>query len=124
MLNEEVWPLLLYPFGLLLLNAISTARVIHDAIHVDNPSYELHLASTAISPLQGGYIALVYTLNHDTLRQLTYRNLVAKLCMRRRGKPQEYPIETCGISESYHDDATKTQALTNYWRYADDDKQA
>ena len=123
MLNEEVWPLLFLPFGLLPLNAVPTASAIYDAIHVDNPSYDLYLASAIISPLQGGYIALVYTLNRDTLRQLSYRNLVATLCMRRRGRPQEYPIETCDVSESY-DDASKTRSMTNYRRYTDDDEQA
>ena len=124
MLNEEVWPLLLFPFGLLPLNAIPTASVIYDAIHVGNPSYDLYLASAVISPLQGGYIALVYTLNRDTLRQLTYRNLVAMLCMRRRGKLQEYHIETCDVSESYHDDGSKIRTTTNYRRYTDDGEQA
>ena len=122
-LNEDVWPLLFFPFGVVVLNVLPLAKRINDAIDIDRPSYELHLASAAISPLQGGYIALVYTLNRDTLRQLRYRNLVATLCMRRRGKPQEYPIETCDISESYGD-ASKTQSMTNYRRYTDDDEQA
>ena len=123
-LNEEVWPLLIFPFGIVALNAVPTASAINDAIHADNPSYSLHLASAVISPLQGGYIALVYTLNRDTLRQLTYRNLVATMCMRRRGKPQEYPIETCDISESFSG-ASKIRSTTNYRRYTDDnDEQA
>jgi hypothetical protein len=123
-LNEEVWPLLFFPFGLIALLAIPTASAFNDIIDVDNPSYDLHLASAVISPLQGGYIALVYTLNRDTLRQLTYRNLVATLCKRRRGEPQEYPIETCDMSESY-DNATNTRSsMTNYRRYTDNDEQA
>ena len=122
MLNEEVWPLLFFPFGVIALNAVPTASAIYDAIHVNNPSYDLHFASAVIFPLQGGYIALVYTLNRDTLRQLTYRNLVATLCMRRRGRPQEYPIETCDISESY--DTSKIPSTTNYRRYTDDNEQA
>ena len=122
-LNEEVWPLLFFPIGLVALIAIPTASGIDDSIHADNPSYDLHLASAVISPLQGGYIALVFTLNRDTLRQLTYRNLVATLCMRRRGRPQEYPIETCDISESY-DNTSKTRSMTNYRRFTDNDEQA
>ena len=121
-LNEEVWPLLFFPFGVVALNILPLVKKVYDAIYINKPSYKLHLASAAISHLQGGYIALVYTLNRDTLRQLTYRNLVATLCMRRRGRPQEYPIETCDISESC-DDASKT-STTNYRRYTDDDGQA
>jgi hypothetical protein len=118
-LNEEVWPLLFFPFGLIALLAIPTASAFNDIIDVDNPSYDLHLASAVISPLQGGYIALVYTLNRDTLRQLTYRNLVATLCKRRRGEPQEYPIETCDMSESY-DNTSKSRSIMNYRRYTDE----
>ena len=123
MLNEEVWPLLFFPFGLLALNLVPLVSVVYDAIHVDNPLYDLQLASAAISPLQGGYIALVYTLNYDTVRQLSYRNLVATLYMRKRGRLQEYPVETCDVSESY-DNASKTRSTTNYRRYTDDDEQA
>ena len=120
-LNEEVWPLLFFPFGLLVLLLVPTASATYDFIHADNPSYDLHFASAVIFPLQGGYIALVYTLNRDTLRRLTYRNLVTTLCVR-KGKPQEYPIETCDISESY--DNTSKTSTTNYRRYTDDDEQA
>ena len=52
MLNEEVWPLLFYPFRLLLLNTILTARVIHDAIHIDDPSYELTLQVLLFHPFK------------------------------------------------------------------------
>ena len=122
-LNDEVWSLVFFPFGVVALNVVTLAKKVYDIIYIDRPSYELHLANAAISHLQGGYIALVYTLNRDTLRQLTYRNLVATLCMRRRDRPQEYPIETCDISESYDDD-TKTRSTTNYRRFTDNDEQA
>ena len=118
-LNEEVWPLLFFPFGVVALNLVPLANRIYDAIHIDNPSYELALATSVISPLQGGYIALVYTLNRDTLRRLTYSNLVATLCSR-KGKPREYPMEASDTTDSY--DVSKT-STTNYKRYTNDDEQ-
>ena len=98
-LNEEVWPLLFFPLGVLILNLLPLANEIHDTIYINSPSYGLSLASAIVYPLQGGYIALVYTLDRDTLRRLTYSNLVATLC-RRQEDVREYPAENCGLSES------------------------
>ncbi len=123
-LNDEVLSLIFFPFGAVVLNIFPLAKKIYDFIYIDNPSYGLHFASSVISPLQGGYIALIYTLNRDTLRQLTYRNLVAMLCKRRRGEPQEYPIETCDMSESYDNDTMTRSSRTNYRKYTDNDEQA
>ena len=98
-LNEEVWPLLFFPIGALLLNLLPLANEIYETAHIDQPLYQLWLASAILSPLQGGYIALVYTLDRGTIRRLSYRNLVATIC-RRKDLIQEYPAEACGLSES------------------------
>ena len=102
-INEVVLPLLFYPFGVVLLNIIPLINRIYELFHVDDPSYALWIISAILSPLQGGYIALVYTLDRDTLRRLTYSNLVATLCRRQEEDVQEYPAEDTQISDSMRD---------------------
>ena len=116
-LNEEVWPLLFFPLGALILNLLPLANQIYKTIHIDEPSYELSLAGAVLSPLQGGYIALVYTLDCDTIRRLSYSNLVATL-RERPDTVREYPAEAGGISDS----VTSREAV-NYKRTRDSEKQ-
>jgi hypothetical protein len=115
-LNEEVWPLLFFPLGALILNLLPLANEIYKTIYIDDPSYELSLAGAVLSPLQGGYIALVYTLDCDTIRRLSYSNLVASL-RERRDTVREYPAEVGGMSES----VTSREAV-NYKRTRDNEK--
>ena len=110
-LNEEILPLLFYPIGALLINTLPLTNVLYNAIHDNSPLYGLSLATAVLSPLQGGYIALVYTLDRDTLRRLTYSNLVATLC-ERRDEIQEYPAEPCGLSDSVT--SAEVTVATNY----------
>ena len=115
-LHEEVWPLLFFPFGALILNLLPLANEIYETIYIDDPSYELSLAGAVLSPLQGGYIALVYTLDCDTIRRLSYSNLVATL-RERRDTVREYPAEAGGMSDS----VTSREAV-NYKRTRDNEK--
>ena len=112
-LNDEVWPLLFFPFGLLLLNLLPLANEIHDTVHINNPSYGLSLASAIVYPLQGGYIAVVYTLDRDTFRRLTCSNLVAMLC-RRKEDVQEYPAEVGRLSDSVSSRDKDASLATNF----------
>ena len=98
-LNEEVLPLLFFPFGVIILNIVPLINRIYELFNNENPSYALWIISAIFSPLQGGYIALVYTLDRDTLRRLTYSNLVATLC-KKGDDIREYPIEQHGRSDS------------------------
>ena len=97
-LNKEVLPLLFFPFGVALLNIAPLVVRIYISLHEVNPPYALWILSAITSPLQGGYIAVVYTLDGDTLKRLSYTNLVATLC-KRKEDIQEYPIEI-GPSDS------------------------
>ena len=98
-LNEQVLPLLFFPFGVLLLNIIPLINRIYELSNLDNPSYALWIISAILSPLQGGFIAVVYTLDRDTLKRLTYTNLVVLLC-KRSDAVREYPMEQNGQPES------------------------
>ena len=96
-LHEEVLPLLFYPIGLFLLNIFPLANRIHDTLTADDPSYVLWMLHAIFSPLQGGYIALVYVLDRRTLRRLTYSNFVA--IFKRKDSVKEYPV-VVGESDS------------------------
>ena len=97
-LNEQVFPLLFFPFGVIFLNLFPTINVIYGYINANNPSYAIWMLHAICSPLQGGYIALVYVLDRDTLRQLTYSKIKATLVG--RDTVCRYPMEAGGISDS------------------------
>ena len=96
--NEVWWPLLFFPFGVLFLNFFPLVRQIYDAANPDNPLYSIWLLNVIFSPLQGGYIALVYVLDCYTLKRITYRNI--KATFSRPEAVSEYPMENVGISDS------------------------
>ena len=89
-LHEEVWPLLLYPFGVALLNAVPLISRVYEFVSTE-PSYTLWIFSAIIDPLQGGFIALVFTLDRETIKRLNCSS-VATAC-KRRGKVYEYPCQ-------------------------------
>jgi hypothetical protein len=117
-LDEQVWPLLFYPFGVVLLNIVPLINRVYISVNVDNPSYALWIVGAVLSPLQGGYIAVVYVLDRDTLKRLTYSNLMATLC-RRKDEVSEYPIEKSWRSDSVLDNE---ESETPYKRFVDGDE--
>ena len=98
-LNEEVWPLLFFPIGVVLLNVFPIANHVYRLVNPDHASYVLWMLHGLFSPLQGGYVALVYTLDRDTLKRLTYRNCIGAI-HKRQNVIREYPVEVCSRSES------------------------
>ena len=76
-LHEEVWPLLFQPIGVFILNIFPLTNKIYSTLISDDPIYTLWILHAIFSPLQGGYIALVYILDRATLRRLTYNNFRA-----------------------------------------------
>ena len=117
-LDEQVWPLLFYPIGVVLLNIVPLINRIYISVNVDNPSYALWIIGAILSPLQGGYIAVVYVLDRDTLKRLTYSNLVATLC-KRKDEVSEYPIEKSWRSDSILDNE---ESDTPYKRFIESDE--
>ena len=96
-LNKEVWPLLFFPLGLIFFNLFPVINGIYGSANT-NPSYTLWLLHAVFSPLQGGYITLVYLLDQDTCKRLTFRNV--KSTIARKDIVHEYYIEAGGISDS------------------------
>ena len=99
-LHEEVWPLLFHPIGLFILNIFPlTNRIYGTLISEDNPIYGLWILHAIFSPLQGGYIALVYILDRATLRQLTC-NKFRTLFKNSSDVVRDYPAISGGPSDS------------------------
>lgn len=97
MMKEMVMPIIFYPLGFLVLNLFPLMNRMYDTFH--DPSYILWILHAVFSPLQGGYIALVYVLDRETMRRLTLRELKAYL-FHRRTPVKEYPA-TRGFTDSY-----------------------
>lgn len=99
-IQKEVIPLLFYPLGYLIINIFPLVNRIQGFIAVDAPIYPLWILHAIISPLQGGYIALVYTLDKDTWRRLSCRRFKAAL-FHREPEVKEYQIHRSSLSDSW-----------------------
>ena len=97
-MRNEVWPLLFYPIGLFVLNIFPLINRIQDSIHDSQPIYVLWLLHAIFSPLQGGYIAMVFTLDRETRRRLTFSNLSA-IIFGDGGTVKDYPVGS-GLRDS------------------------
>ncbi|XP_064393582.1 uncharacterized protein LOC135341044 [Halichondria panicea] len=98
-MQREVLPLMLYPLGFLILNLFPFINRIHDTIVINEPSYPLWMLHAIVSPLQGGYIAVIYTLDKDTRKRLNCRRFKAAL-FHKEPTISEYPTERGTISDS------------------------
>ena len=106
-LHQEVLPLLFYPIGLFLLNVFPLANRVQASLTTDDPIRALWVLHAVFSPLQGGYIALVYILDRDTLKRLTGRNLL--VYFRRDDGVKEYPASVDDRTESVSQSVIKSQ---------------
>ena len=97
-LNEEVCPLIYLPFGLLVFVIFPFINSIYNLLHPGQPLYALWILVAIFSPLQGGYIALIYVLDRGTLGRLTCKNLWARL--RSKETVHEYPMQMGGLSDT------------------------
>ena len=89
----------LLPIWTDIFNLFLFVTTIYNAMGIDQPLI-VELLNGALSPLQGGYIALVYILDGDTFKRINYRNIRASIT--RRNTVQEYPFENAmtGLSDS------------------------
>ena len=96
--NEAWWPVLFLPPGVFLSNFFPLVRALYDYANPGNPSYVIWILNTIFSPLQGGYVALVYVLDSGTLKRLSFRN--CKAAITRRATVSEYPAVASTVSDS------------------------
>ncbi len=107
-MRKEVKPLLWYPVIYVILNIFPLINRIYDAVESD-PSLPLWYLHAIFSPLQGGFIALAYTLDRETLKRLKCVDLRAAVVSRWEGnKVREYPATT-GHSDSFRVESSTTR---------------
>ena len=112
-LKEDVWRILFFPFGVIFLNLFVFVMTIYFAMGVDAP-YALQILNALFAPFQGGYIALVYMLDRNTLRRLTCSYIRATIT--RRDTVHEYPAEDGGTSLT---DSVEHSPAADYRQYGD-----
>ena len=91
-MQKEVKPLLWYPLIYFFLSVFPLVNRIHDTLIDDDPILALWVLHAIFSPLQGGFIALVYALDRQTLRRLKCAQLRAAIISRGGTKVREYPV--------------------------------
>ena len=98
---REFRPLVWYPLIYLLLNIFPLMNRIHDAF-VTESSLALWVLHALFSPLRGGFIALAYALDGQTVRRMFKSSTLCTLFRRgaMRQHVREYPT-TRGHSDSY-----------------------
>lgn len=106
---KEFRPLVWYPLIYLVLNIFPLMNRIHDAFS-SQPSLALWILH-AFSPLRGGFIALAYALDSQTLRRLGSTAFCVILRPGTRREVSEYP-SIRGHSDSYVEEG-KTQLNRN-----------
>lgn len=108
-MRKEFRPLIWYPLIYLILNIFPLMNRIHDAFS-SHPSLALWVLH-AFSPLRGGFIALAYALDSQTLRRLGSMAFCVILRPGTRREVKQYP-STRGHSDSYVEEG-KTQLNKN-----------
>lgn len=91
-MQQEVRPLLWYPLIYFVLNIFPLVNRIHDAV-IEDPELTLWILHAVFSPLQGGIIAMAYTLDKETLRRLNCTRIKAALLRLREDTVTEYPAK-------------------------------
>lgn len=105
-MQKEIMPLMMYPVIYFFLNIFPLMNRVHDTFIDSDPILALWILQAIFSPLQGGFIALAYTLDMETLKRLKCAELRATLSG--GAKVSEYPARQ-GHTDSFNqDDSTTT----------------
>ena len=109
---KEFRPLIWYPLIYLILGVFPTINRIHGAFF-DEPSLALWILHAFFSPLRGGFVALAYALDGQTVRRLLRdRSVISTALLKRKSRVIEYPA-TRGHSDSFVSANGKSQLNTN-----------
>ena len=94
-IRRELVPLIAYPLIFFVLNIAPFINRIDGLIDPENPKAVLWFLSAATFPLQGGAIAIAFSLDPETRKRLTLANFSAAFRgFRRTGTVKEYDIPT------------------------------
>ena len=113
-LNKEVWPILFFPFGVILLNIPTFINALFSFTGTP-PSYAVWIFHSMFAELQGAYTVLIYVIDRKTLRRLTYSNIKAAITRARRDTVHEYPTDDGGGTVS---DSAEHSLEVGYRQYA------
>ena len=102
-IKKEVKPLIWYPVVYLALNIFSLISQIYDAVNPDNPSLPLAYLRLLSSPFRGAFVALVYSLDSETRRRLSCKQLrgSCKDFCQTKGTIDEYQVIYTEFTDSY-----------------------
>ena len=87
-LNQLVMTIIFYPLVLFIISFFPLLNRVYLSNH--DPNYYLWLLHAIFSPLQGGFVAVVYTLDIETIRRLSLKEFFAHL-FHRKTDVREYP---------------------------------
>ena len=103
MMAKEVRPLLWYPLIYFVINIFPLINRIYDTISPE-PELALWILHAIFSPLQGGFIALAFTLDKETLKRLNRAQIRATFFqgIQRQPSAHEYPAtKPRGYTDSF-----------------------
>ena len=95
-MSKEIRSLLWYPFIYFMINLIPLINRIHGLAQPSNPSLVLWVLAALLFPIQGGFIALAFTLDPDTRKRLNSTHIRAaakELCRKSEHSITEYPLQ-------------------------------
>ncbi|KAL8616228.1 hypothetical protein ACOMHN_058345 [Nucella lapillus] len=114
LLKEEMKSLRFYPFVFLLLSVFPLINRIHNAAADGDHELALVLLHTMSASVQGAAYALVFTIDRDTLRSLTYNKIKAAI-LSKWATPavvQEYPLAMVSVTRGNEDDGEEARLDT------------
>ena len=103
-MEKEARPLIAYPLIFISLNFVLLINRLYNIINPGGDNEVLWFISAISYPLQGAIIALAYTLDADTRKNITIANIKAAVIhFRSEEQIKEYPIRyETGLSESLY----------------------
>ena len=95
-MSKEIRSLLRYPLIYFIANLFPLFNRIHGLARPNYPNLALWILAAILFPLQGGFMALAFTLDSDTRRRLKWVHIKAaakELCQKTGNDIKEYPIQ-------------------------------
>ena len=93
-IKQEIRPLMIYPLIFFIFNIVPLVNCIYTQVHPESHHPALWLLAGIAYPVQGGVIAITFSLDPETRRRLTAANFRAAFseCFRNKNIA-EYPIQ-------------------------------
>lgn len=116
--KEEIKPLMWYPVVYLALTVFSLISQVYNVVHPNHPVAVLWYLRLLTSPLRGAFIALVYSLDPETRKELRPSKLKAAFmscCCCRSNRVEEYDIAYTEFGDSINADEFNSSASKKFF---------